>query len=376
MSVVPETYVNAKRALYATVGSGGGGGTPTDLQSPATVLADATLGDSELTLEAQGVGVAVLAVASTAGKDAKLILAQGTDSFDVGQFGNDGFFYISQSGAAAGAEAFTYDPVEHQVVIGDGGATGTALIQNRLGISDPAAGANKLLLIPATANTSAVVQSVASAGYIALGSSAANPAGLIVSDIARTGVTNYVQVSGPPSGNTSLFLRGGQSEGAACAVAADAGSGGTLWLGSSSTPTAPGAQGIVLTDTATTINQLGGAPQVLAASGNLSPGNVTPTTAVFPGPTSEGLWCIMVGSTPVSTQNSRDAQLSTMAYINSAGRCQIGGNGTTVVGSGGSLDIYPLDGTSNFFLTYNGAQQLNNISVVAFKISGPIPGTF
>jgi hypothetical protein len=65
-----------------------------------------------------------------------------------------------------------------------------------------------------------------------------------------------------------------------------------------------------------------------------------------------------------------------MAYINSAGNCQIGGNGTTVVGSGGSLDIYPLDGTSNLFLTYNGAQQLNNISVVAFKISGPIPGGF
>lgn len=366
--------MNAKRALYATVGSGGGGGTPTDLQSPATVLADAVLGDSELTLEAQGVGAAVLAVASTAGKDAKLILAQGADSFDVGQFGTDGFFYISQSGAASGSEAFTYDPVEHQVVIGDGGPTGTALIKNRLGISDPAAGANKLLLIPATANTSAVVQSVGASGYIALGSSAANPAGLIVSDIARPNVTNFVQVSGPPSGNTSLFLRGGQSAGAECAVAADAASGGTLWLGSSSTPTAPAAQGIVLTDAATTINQLGGAPQVLLAT---VPSIVSGyTNSTIPIPPSEGLWCVMVGSTPTTNQASRDAQLMTMCYVNSAQRIQLGGNGSTSVIGGGVLDLYPLDGTAFFALVYTGTGQgLANITVVAFKISGPIPGT-
>jgi hypothetical protein len=130
------------------------------------------------------------------------------------------------------------------------------------------------------------------------------------------------------------------------------------------------------------VKGLGGAPQVLLAQQNIAPGNVTPTTFTIPNPTGEGLYCIMAASSTVggpSTQNSRDAQFSMTAYVNAAGRIQIGGNGGTTVGSvtgTESLEIYPLDGTSNLFMTYNGTPQLNNMSVVAFLISGPIPGTF
>jgi hypothetical protein len=130
------------------------------------------------------------------------------------------------------------------------------------------------------------------------------------------------------------------------------------------------------------VKGLGGAPQVLLAQQNIAPGNVTPTTFTIPNPTGEGLYCIMAASSTVggpSTQNSRDAQFSMMAYVNSAGRIQIGGNGGTTVGSvtgTESLEIYPLDGTTNLFMTYNGTSQLNNMSVVAFNISGPIPSTF
>lgn len=130
------------------------------------------------------------------------------------------------------------------------------------------------------------------------------------------------------------------------------------------------------------VKGLGGAPQVLLAQQNIAPGNVTPTTFTIPNPTGEGLYCIMAASSTVggpSTQNSRDAQFSMMAYVNAAGRIQIGGNGGTTVGSvtgTESLEIYPLDGTSNLFMTYNGASQLNNMSVVAFNISGPIPSAF
>jgi hypothetical protein len=130
------------------------------------------------------------------------------------------------------------------------------------------------------------------------------------------------------------------------------------------------------------VKGLGGAPQVLLAQQNIAPGNVTPTTFTFANPVGEGLYCIMAASSTVggpSTQNSRDAQFSMMAYVNSAGRIQIGGNGGTTVGSvtgTESLEIYPLDGTTNLFMTYNGTPQLNNMSVLAFNISGPIPTTF
>jgi hypothetical protein len=130
------------------------------------------------------------------------------------------------------------------------------------------------------------------------------------------------------------------------------------------------------------VKGLGGAPQVLLPIQNIAPGNVTPTTFTFANPVGEGLYCIMAASNSTSspsTQNSRDAQFSMMAYVNSAGRIQIGGNGGTTVGSvtgTESLEIYPLDGTTNLFMTYNGASQLNNMSVLAFNISGPIPSAF
>jgi hypothetical protein len=130
------------------------------------------------------------------------------------------------------------------------------------------------------------------------------------------------------------------------------------------------------------VKGLGGAPQVLLAQQNIAPGNVTPVTFTFANPVGEGLYCIMAASSTVggpSTQNSRDAQFATMAYVNGAGAIQIGGNGGSTVGSvtgTESLEMYPLNATNNLFMTYNGAQQLNNMSVVAFLISGPIPSAF
>jgi len=64
MSLLPgDTFVNASRALYAAEGSGGGGSTST-LQSPVSVVADVALGDSQITLTAQGVGTSLLTLSS------------------------------------------------------------------------------------------------------------------------------------------------------------------------------------------------------------------------------------------------------------------------------------------------------------------------
>jgi hypothetical protein len=121
------------------------------------------------------------------------------------------------------------------------------------------------------------------------------------------------------------------------------------------------------------VKGLGGAPQVLLASQNIAIGNATLTV---PNPTGEGLYCIMIGSTPTSTQQSRQAQLVTMAYVNSAGAIQIGGNGTSTFPVGGSITIYPNEGANNMSLVIVASPGLANMSVVAFNISGPIPSAF
>jgi hypothetical protein len=56
-------YVNQTTPLFAALGSGGGGSTST-LQSPVSVVADVALGDADLTLTAQGVGVSTLTLSS------------------------------------------------------------------------------------------------------------------------------------------------------------------------------------------------------------------------------------------------------------------------------------------------------------------------
>jgi hypothetical protein len=380
MSVLPETFANQRTPLYAAPGSGGGGGgTGSTLISPASITPDAN-GAASLSINVStGEGVAELAVSNTTGNDAIVSLTNADGGNSLIQMG----VLASPVGLSApslanagqlhmGAVNIPNGDIPSPNVVVDT-VNDAVTVYNLLGVGNPSF-QNILAAAPLTANSAKLSQTVASGGIMSIGSSTANPAGLIVSDLARTGVTNYVQVSGPPSGNTSLFLRGGQTAGAACAVAADAPSGGTLWLGSSSTPTAPAAQGIVLTDAATTINQLGGAPVVLlpAVASITSPY----TNSAIPIPPSEGLWCVMVTSVPTSNQASRDAQLMTMCYVNSAQRIQMGGNGSTSVIGGGVLDLYPLDGTALFALVYTGTGQgLSNISVVAFKISGPIPGT-
>ena len=273
--------------------------------------------------------------------------------------------------------ALVYTPATGVLQLGDGLPAGNVLVNNLLTVGKPGQFANEAALGALTANTSKLTQTLAAGGNISIGSSVANPSGLIVSDIARSGVVNFVQVSGSP-GNTSLFLSGYQASVGECVIAPDAPSGATLNLGSSSDVTSPLSAAISITDGATTINRLGGAPQTLLAQTNIPPGNVTTTLGTFPTPTGEGLYTIVGTSQSNPTQNSRDCQFSTIAYVNSGGRVQMGGATVADVGSVGGNDVLkisPTDGANTFNYAYNGANQITNFSVVAFKISGPIPGT-
>jgi len=147
--------------------------------------------------------------------------------------------------------------------------------------------------------------------------------------------------------------------------------GGTLEFGSSAANSAT----MTLTDTATTLTKLGGAPQVLSGA----PQTIVPAgSALVSLPAGEGLYAIVacgVGGT--ATGQTRQAQLSCFCYINSGGLCQMGGSATTDVGALASTDnvtlqVNPAGTAMNVY--NNSAQSLVAYQVQAFKISGPIPG--
>jgi hypothetical protein len=233
---------------------------------------------------------------------------------------------------------------------------------------------------PTTGSSTAVLSnSVATSGTVVIGSSVASPAVLSVSDLAGVGV---VAVNGA-SGQNALVLAGATATNP-CLIATSSagGAGAILDIGSSSANTSA----IIVSDTATVINKLGGAPVVLLAIGNIAAAAqgppIVPTTGTISlAPLSEGLWCVVgTGSGATSTQNTADAQFSTLMYVNSAGVVEMGGSisvnvGTSLNSADQVFELYPLNGATNLGYAYTGGQQLTSFGIYAFKISGPIPGT-
>jgi hypothetical protein len=225
----------------------------------------------------------------------------------------------------------------------------------------------------------ALANSVASGGSIVLGSSTIAPAVLTIADTGANTAT--VSING---GTGADLLLAGATPTAPCQIATNAasGAGGVVAIGSS--PANP--SGITVSDTAVVINKLGGAPVVLLAIGSIAAAAqgppIVPTNGTISlAPCTEGLWCVVgTGSGGTSTQNTADAQFSTLMYVNSAGVVEMGGSvsvnvGTSLNSADQVFELYPLNGATTLGYTYTGGQQLTSFGIYAFKISGPIPGT-
>jgi hypothetical protein len=313
MSLLPDqTFYNPTTSFF-----GGGGGSGSTLQSPASITPDGT-GTATLLIESStGAAEASLVVSNTTGNDA-IVALQNTA-------GGNSIIEMGAAGSIIGIAAPGANP-------------------GQLGIGASVAGLVALpnVLIDTSDNVVAVANSLS-----------------ILND-AYTG--NSLSM-GVQSATASLI---GQT------VA----SGGTLTFGTSVANTAA----IVMTDVATTINNLGGAPEVLLAAANL-PIPTPPATqynTTFPTPSTEGLWCI-TACCQSTNQPSRQAQFSVVCYVNNARQVQMGGSTFADVGSIGSTDgllVYPQQGGQAFNLAFTGAQPIVGFSIVAFKLSGPIPGTF
>jgi hypothetical protein len=271
----------------------------------------------------------------------------------------------------SGVNIASFNQNTNAVVLGKQSVAGTVNL-NGVTTVNLVGGSNSLSLAPVSSTNSIINQTIATSGTIGIGSSTTFPQTLRVSDVPYLGADCYVEVFGPPA-TVPLFISAAQGPAGECGIHPDTiidGS-GQLLLGSDNN----NVSAIRIASTATTINNLGGAPQVLLAAQTIAPN----ASGTIPNPTGEGLYCIMGCSVATSSGQTRQAQVNVMAYVNTNGRIQMGGSGIADIGSIGGTDafvLFPVDGTNTLFYQNNGAQSLLNYSIVAFKISGPILGAF
>ena len=358
----------------------GAAGESSTLQSPASII-PGPLGASTLLIpNAAGGGDALLRIQDTTGNIANLEIintAGGNSAILMGTSGSGAQILINAPSLAnqgklliegATATYVSVDTVSNNVTLADLGAVGTINLNAATVIKDFTSGSNGLALSPTSSTQSVIGQACGNSGILSIGSSLSNVTSLQVADLAGDG-TVYIRSA---DGAVPLAIR---SNNTGSSIIPGTANSGNITIGSS----ALNPSGLTITDTATTINKLGGAPQVLLATGNLAPGTVpAPTSFSFPAPTGEGLYAIVGSSSGVSTANSRSAQQTSICYVGPTGVVAIGGAAYADVGSIGSDDCIEFGPINNnvFNGSYTGGQQVNNFSVLAFKLSGPIPGTF
>lgn len=358
------THYGVNGSYYASANAVAG--IPDQLQSPAQVLPSAA-GNCVLNFTAtQPNGVSEIQVISGANQPASVLLAGAGAGYYVGNT-NTGHFTVEAAALAVGqGAAIDYTALTGVLNLGDGSVAGFVSTNQELKVGGNSA--NFITLASASATTSNIAQSVATSGILNIGSSLTNTAVFQVADLVGD-ATMYVRSA---DGQVPLAFR---SNNTGSSIIPGAANNSNIVIGSS----AANPAAIAITDTATNINQLGGAPQVLYPSTNLPPSTpAAPFLFVFPAPVGQGLYAICGASSGISTANSRQAQLSCICYVNATGVVAIGGAAYADLGSIGSDDNIQWAPISNnsFSASYGGVQQVNNFQVLAFKISGPIPGTF
>ncbi len=246
MSLLPSnTLANPLNSFYARAGAGA----DDQLQSPATIIPDATqgntllsmiapTGDSQLTVRAQSVndnasvnivsdnGLASLTVNGNTAAGA-FINMEGIDPgpfFVMNASGTAPYpFTMAAAPAAVGQGPFlSYDP-SGTLTLGDGVLTGSVLTNQPLKVQ------NSLVL-----QSGSIANSVATNGAITLGSSAAAPAVLTVAD-AGAGTGSVTIGGNGGNANANILMTAGNPAFQAPIIRTTAPSNGPLILGSSAT---------------------------------------------------------------------------------------------------------------------------------------------
>jgi hypothetical protein len=257
MSLLPgNTYANPQTPFYED----GGGGADNQLQSPAEVIPDVngniTLsmltpdGNSQLTVRTQGVNdTASLFVRSDNGNAVLTIDASGGGGASLIMNGLDGqsFTIINQSSttpslltmaaapAQVGQSAFlTYDPSAGTLALGDSLPTGAVVTNQSLRVQSAPSNGNAVQIQSTGAAGGAITNSVATGGALVLGSSAAAPAVLTVSD-AGVNAQSVTINDNPSNTNQGILMTPGTPGFGAPIIRSTAPTSGPLVLGSSAT---------------------------------------------------------------------------------------------------------------------------------------------
>ena len=238
MSLLPNsTFANPGNSFYAAVG---GGGSANSLQSPAEIIPDGT-GAVSLSVLATGTALSSIQIGAgqAAGSSSQLLLengAPGSSTIEMGQVDlvQSGFTgVLTVANKATGQGCLSVDTFQNVVDIGSAlrtvGATNLALVNVPMNVTN---GTNAISLVATNGTTANIGQTVASAGSLVLGSSAACPAVLTVADVAGAG-TSYVSVA--DGGTNALVLQGGSVALDVPIIYGASADAGTLCLGSSAT---------------------------------------------------------------------------------------------------------------------------------------------
>tara|TARA_R110000868_G_scaffold262545_2_gene521274 strand:- start:135 stop:1355 length:1221 start_codon:yes stop_codon:yes gene_type:complete len=334
----PSTNVPADVALERSVGTfnfvlntGGGAGPASTLQSPASIV-PFTDGSVTLTADATLNAPSNVVITSPNSRAAlQLDTNNGETIYVTTRSTQGGILAIGGVGDYVSDNVFI-DTVNNNVTLTNTGVEGTTRVQNLQIYGTSIGNANKLLLAPNSAASSLIYQSVASSGTLGLGSSASNEAGIVVSDVARSGGLNsYVKIQ--PNNNTvdttSIILAPAQANLPITNIFADtaSGTGGQLNLASNNTGNGLGS-GVSIRDAGITLTNpidpdfplnTGTGPQIITGQINngspLAGGQffILPTNPPGNG-TATGLYCIMIRTTTPSIGEAPNVQLSTMAY--------------------------------------------------------------
>jgi len=347
--------------------------TPSNLQSPAAIIPDSVgnvslamvsnAGSNTSTLNITGAnapgavsginitgGVASIAVTSNTeasvsinGTQSLLTIGQ-AESVPLGLLNSGTGVLRIQAGVNESLpNTASFDVVDNIVNLGNPLTTGQIYLNNPTNITNsgtrPSVGG--LLLQQLTASSSSIGQQVATDGVLVLGSSAAHPTTMIVSDIPYLGASNFVEIYGG-AGLAPLFLSGAQGAAQQCGIHPDIGTGGQLLLGSSNTSNSQ----IQITDATVQYNVT---PTVntslIFTSPRIPPSGVmaSNTDYLITNPPNIGLYAIVV-NVDNSAAGTNNAQLSTIGYWNGS-IWDYGGCGRSSIFGGGdfflSFGIFP-----------------------------------
>lgn len=236
-SLPNNTFASPGNPYFALADAGGGGpvAPANSLQSTATIIPDAALGDAVLNIDsAGGASFAALTVRGGATADGDILLGGGGVTYDFKSSGATGVLSVGVQPLQVGQTPFlTYAPGNGVVTLGDNITNSTIKTQGALQVQSAPSNGNAVQIQSTSATTANIFNTCLSGGGLLFGSSVACPATLAVADTAGVG-TQFVAV-GNGIGTTNMRLQGGSAGLNVPIVATSAADAGTLCLGSSAT---------------------------------------------------------------------------------------------------------------------------------------------